>query len=132
MNATWSDLLFVHLIILLWVGPLVPGVVGMIAAMAGSWQYTVGSTALYGAIKVLTDRFTCLPDDAQRALAVHLQRAYLQLIMTGPHGVFALGGFVSGMTSDHLPKNVVCAIDPNLIRYGWIQPLVPMMGVLSR
>ncbi len=77
LNATWSDALFVHIPILLWVGLLVPGVVGVTAAIAGSWQYTIGSIALYGAIKVLTDRFACLPDGVQRALAVHLQRVCL-------------------------------------------------------
>ena len=153
MNTTWSDILFVHLTILLWVGPLVPGVVGVTAAITGSWQYTVGSTALYGAIKVLTDRFACLPESTQRALAVHVQRAFLsyfriehvtpsvmvrsrdwkqpQLIMTGPHGVFTMGGFVSSMTSDHLRKHVVCAIDPTLIRCCWFEPIVHMVGSMG-
>ncbi len=48
-NTTWSDALnalFVHLTLLLWVGPLVPGVVGPTAAIAGYWQYTVGVTVL--------------------------------------------------------------------------------------
>ena len=122
----------------------------MTTVVTGNTTWLVGSATLYCILKILTDRFQYLPTGAQYALSRMFQNACLsyfriehatpsvmvrcrdwvrpQVIMTGPHGVFNMGGIVSIMTSDYADKNVVCALDPKLVHYAWFQPILHMAG----
>lgn len=51
-----------------------------------------------------------------------------QVIMTGPHGCFNMGGMRSVITTDGLDKNIVCALAPAM-SYAFFEAIVRLAGL---
>jgi len=147
---TMMDSMGVHLVILCWLVPAML-VVSTVVCMAvpNTRLLSPSLFSMYLLVKTSTDRIGMLPTHYFRILQVRFQRSFInyftmvrltppltvskdqwkrpQVIMTGPHGVFNMGGIRSMVTPLFEDKNVVCAIAPAM-GYTWFEPILRLAG----
>ena len=141
----------VHCAPFCWTMPVILFVSGLLCLVTPETRvYATAPMSLYIAGKVASDHFDLLSDTTQDVLKRRFQSAFMayfrlqhltpsvvvsvenwerpQVIMSGPHGVFNLGGIRSIMTATHEDKKIICAIAPAM-GYMWFDHILRMGGI---
>jgi hypothetical protein len=149
-EETIGDALIVHTILLCWLMPVILGTTGVVCLpWQGTRTYACVALCLYSGVKVLVDRIDLLPESYSRTLKIHFRQAvnrYFrlqhltpsiivpaeqwerpQVILTGPHGVFNMGGIRSIINPELKDTNIVCAIAP-VMAHTWFEPILRLAG----
>jgi hypothetical protein len=147
---TMVDFMGVHLVILCWLVPMMLLAMTLVClSVPNTRLLSPGVVCFYLGVKILTDQVGLLPARHFHTLKVYFQRSFLhyftmvrltpsltvskdqwerpQVIMTGPHGVFNMGGIRSMITPLFEDKHVVCAIAP-IMTYTWFEPILRLAG----
>jgi hypothetical protein len=144
------DVLIVHSIILCWIIPIfMLGTSLLSLPMTITRDYTMTTMSVYVALKLVSDHIDSLPAPILRLCQHRFQEAFYryfpmefstpsvvvssddwerpQIILTGPHGVFNMGGIRSIIVTGYKNKRLICAMAPTMA-YTWLEPILRLMG----
>lgn len=145
-----TDIILVHTVLITWICPMLLCIGGITSLVYDPTNYiSIYPLMLYALGKVVSDTIDTTSPSGFRQLQIAFQTSFTryfrmnhltpsvvvptsswsrpQVIMTGPHGVFNMGGIRSILTSDHTEKNIICAIAP-IMGYTWFQLILRLAG----